>query len=65
MSESQADREDLLADVQEATEQRMHSAADLLHDPERVHEKAERLSDKAQAHRQKAQDLRSDEASEG
>jgi hypothetical protein len=38
MSESQADREELLADAQEATEQRMHSVADAVHN-EQMHER--------------------------
>jgi hypothetical protein len=33
-SPDQADREELLADVQKGTEQRMHSAADVLPDSE-------------------------------
>jgi hypothetical protein len=57
-SPDQADREEQLADIQESTEQRMHSAADLLPDSELVHERADQLSARAQQHRQRAEQLR-------
>lgn len=57
-SPDQADREELLADVQEGTEQRMHSAADVLPDSELVHERAHQLSARAQQHRDRAEELR-------
>jgi hypothetical protein len=57
VSPDQADREEQLADVQ-GTEQRMHSAADLLPDSELVHERADQLSARAQQHRRRAQRLR-------
>lgn len=58
VSRDQADREEQLADVQEGTEQRMHSAADVLPDGESVHERAEQLSARAQEHRDRAEQLR-------
>jgi hypothetical protein len=54
VSPDQADREEQLADVQEGTEQRMHSAADVLPDSELVHERAEQLSARARQHRHRA-----------
>jgi hypothetical protein len=58
VSRDQADREEQLADAQEGTEQRMHSAADVLPDSELVHERAEQLSARAQEHRDRAEQLR-------
>ena len=58
VSPDQADREEQLADVQEGTEQRMHSAADVLPGSELVHERADQLSARAQQHRHRAEELR-------
>ena len=58
ISPDQADREEQLADVQEGTEQRMHSAADVLPDSESIHERADQLSARAQKHRHRAEELR-------
>jgi hypothetical protein len=44
--------------VQEDTEQRMHSVADSLPDPEHMHELADQLSEQADQHRRNAQQLR-------
>ena len=60
-SPDKADREEHLADVQEDTEQRMHSAADVLPEGEWVHERADRLSARAQQHRDRAEELRREE----
>jgi hypothetical protein len=57
-SPDQIDREEQLADIQEGTEQRMHSAADVLPDSESVHERANQLSARAQQHRHRAEQLR-------
>jgi hypothetical protein len=50
-----------LADVEEATEQRMHSVADLLPQGEQIHERADRLSESAEKHRRRAQHSRDDD----
>jgi hypothetical protein len=57
-SPDQAGREQQLAGVQEGTEQRMHSVADVLPDSELVHERADKLSARAQEHRHRAEELR-------
>ena len=56
--ERQAGREEQLADVQEATEQRMHSSANVLPGGESVHERADQLSTRARNHRHQAEQLR-------
>jgi hypothetical protein len=62
-SEKRADLEKTLADVQEATEQRMHSVADLIpQKEEEIHERAERLSESAQEHRREAEHRRVDDS---
>jgi hypothetical protein len=58
VSPEQTDREEQLADVQESTEQRMHSTADVLPHSESVHERADQLSARAQQHRDRAEQLR-------
>jgi hypothetical protein len=60
-SEQRAQREEAVAAVEEATEQRMHSVAPLLPDPERAHEKASALSRRAAEHLQRAEELRESE----
>jgi hypothetical protein len=51
-SDERADLEEKLADLEEATEQRMHSVADLVpQSSERIHERADRLSDRAEERR--------------
>jgi hypothetical protein len=61
-SEKRADAEEKLAEVQEATEQRMHSVADLIpHKDEEIHERADRLSESAQEHRRQAERRRTDD----
>jgi hypothetical protein len=55
-SEKRADAEETLANVQEATEQRMHSVADLIpQKDEEIHERADRLSESAEEHRRQAE----------
>ena len=49
-----------LSEREEDTEQRMHSVADVLPDPERVHERADRLTDQARAHQRRADQLEQD-----
>jgi hypothetical protein len=56
--EQRADIEQRLADVEEATEQRMHAVADLLPDREQVDERASALSRRAGVHRERAEELR-------
>jgi hypothetical protein len=63
VSPDQADREEQLADVQEGTEQRMHSAAEVLPDSELIHERADQLSARAQQHKHRAEQLRNSAAS--
>lgn len=60
MSESSADREQRLARLEEDTEQRMHSVADALPDPEAVHERANRISERAREHAEHAAQLRAE-----
>ena len=57
VSSEQRDRlEEELADVEEATEQRMHSAADLIPEKsEEIHERANRLSESAEEHHRRVQ----------
>jgi len=54
-AEKKEGRENKLAELQEDTEQRMHSVADALPNPEGVHERASQLSERAQEHRRRAQ----------
>jgi hypothetical protein len=55
-SEKRAGAEETLADVQEATEQRMHSVADLIpQKEEQIHQRANRLSERAEEHRRQAE----------
>jgi hypothetical protein len=50
MTEQRPDLERRIADLEEDTEQRMHSVADLLlPEANRVHERADRLSQRADA----------------
>jgi len=59
-SKEREDLEETLADVEEATEQRMHSVADLLPQSQNVHERADRLSENAEKHRRRVQRRRAD-----
>jgi hypothetical protein len=60
-SEKRADAKETLAEVQEATEQRMHSVADLIpQKEEEIHERADQLSESAQEHRREAERHRAD-----
>jgi hypothetical protein len=61
-SEQRARLEETLADVEEATAQRMHSVADLVPPrSEESHERADRLSESAEKHRRRVQRRRADE----
>jgi hypothetical protein len=61
-SDERADLEAKLADLEEATEQRMHSVADLVpQSSERIHERADRLSDRAEEHRRRVERRRADD----
>ena len=61
-SEQRARLEETLADVEDATEQRMHSVADLVPPrSEESHERADRLSESAEKHRRRVQRRRADE----
>jgi hypothetical protein len=54
--------EEKLAEVQEATEQRMHSVADLVPEKsEEIHQRADRLSESAEEHRRRVQRRRADD----
>jgi hypothetical protein len=61
-SEKRPHLEKTLADVEEATEQRMHSVGDLVPGSEQIHERADRLSESAQEHYRRAQRGRADDA---
>jgi hypothetical protein len=56
--------EKTLADVEKATEERMHSVAELLPDSEEVHERADRLSQRAEEHRRRVEHRRADDRNE-
>ena len=61
-SENRADADETLADVQEATVQRMHSVADLIPGKkEEIHERADRLSESAEEHRRQAERRRAED----
>jgi hypothetical protein len=60
-SDERAELEEQVADLEEATEQRMHSVAELLPQSEKMHERADRLSDRAQEHRRRVERRRADE----
>ncbi|MGG7381354.1 hypothetical protein ACQ7B2_22280, partial [Escherichia coli] len=56
-----ADLEKKLANIEESTEQRMHSVADLIPEKsEEIHERADRLSERAEEHRRLADDNKED-----
>jgi hypothetical protein len=50
-SKERAALEEKVAEAEEATEERMHSVADLVPQSEAIHERADRLSDRAEEHR--------------
>jgi hypothetical protein len=60
-SDERAELEEKVADLEEATEQRMHSVAELLPQSEKVHERADRLSDRAEEHRRRVERRRADD----
>jgi hypothetical protein len=60
-----ANAKETLAEVQESTEQRMHSVADLIpQKEEEIHERADRLSDSAQEHYRRVERRRADDGNE-
>jgi hypothetical protein len=60
-SKERAELEEKVADVEEATEERMHSVAELIPQSEEVHERADRLSERAQEHRRAVERRRADD----
>jgi hypothetical protein len=54
-SDERAELEEKVADLEEATEQRMHSVAELFPQSEKMHERADRLSDRAEEHRRRVE----------
>lgn len=52
---------EMLADVEEATEERTHSVADLLPDSKEIHSHANRLSERAEEHRRRVHDRADDD----
>jgi hypothetical protein len=61
-SEERERLEEKLANVEEATEQRMHSVADLIpQGSEEIHERADLLSECADEHRRRVQRRRADD----
>jgi hypothetical protein len=59
--EDRAHLEEKVAEAEEATEQRLHSVAELLPHPEEVHERANRLSERAEEHRRRVERRRADD----
>jgi hypothetical protein len=57
--------EEKVADVEKATEERMHSVADLLPNSDDVHERADRLSERAEEHRRRVERRRADDEQDG
>jgi Tfp pilus assembly protein PilN len=57
MTDERSSFERRIGDLEEDTEQRMHSVADILPDPDAVHERADRLSERAQKHHRHARAL--------
>lgn len=53
-----AAQEEALGDLQEATAQRLHAVAELLLDPQHVHQRADQLSARAHEHYERARRLR-------
>jgi hypothetical protein len=56
--EQRAEIEERIAAVEEATEQRMHQAAHLLKDSEKVHRRADKITERARGHLRRARRLR-------
>ena len=54
-SDEPLELETKVAEAEEATEQRMHSVADLVPGGEKIHERADRLSERAEEHRRRIQ----------
>jgi hypothetical protein len=52
-SDEHLELEKKVAEAEEATEQRMHSVADLVPRGEKIHERADRLSERAEEHRRR------------
>lgn len=61
--EQRAQIEERVADVEEATEQRLHAVAPKLPDPERVHKTADQLTEQATEHFHRAEQAREQPAS--
>lgn len=55
--DERADQEALVADAEEAVEERLHDLAGALGDPEGIHRRADRLSERAAAHARRAAQL--------
>jgi hypothetical protein len=60
-SEEREHLEEKVADLEEATEQRMHSVADLVPDRDEMHARADRLSERAEEHRRRVERRRTEE----
>jgi chromosome segregation ATPase len=61
-SKEREELEEKVAEAEEATEQRMHSVAELLPQSEKVHERADRLSERAEEHRRRVERRRADDS---
>jgi hypothetical protein len=59
-SEECAHLEETLPDIEEATEQRMHSVTALVPQSEEIHGRADRLSESAEKYRRRVQGRRDD-----
>jgi hypothetical protein len=59
--DERAELETKVAEAEEATEQRMHSVADLLPGGKKIHERADRLSERAEEHRRRLERRRADD----
>jgi hypothetical protein len=63
-SKERRDREEKIAEAEEATEERMHSVAELLPQSEEVHQRADRLSERAAERRRRIERRRPDGGNE-
>jgi len=57
-----ADLHERVADIEEDTEARVHSVADIAPKAERLHERADRISARAREHRRRADDVKGHES---